>query len=662
MYNLCVFAGTQEGHRLISLIQGRGAAVTACVATEYGREMLGGCLDTRVLTGRMTEAEMEALFRREVFDLVVDATHPYADQATENIAAACEATHTPYLRLQRDSERGEADGVCVPDTAACVEYLKTTEGPILLTTGSKELPLFCADEGLKARIYARVLPMMSSLKICEDAGLKSDHIIAMQGPFDEDMNLSTLRAVRASWLVTKDTGSAGGYEAKIRAAKCYGARCVIIGRPPQREGRTLEQVIDVIEKTCALSAPDREVALVGIGLGDEATRTVGMERAVREADCLIGARRMLDAVAAPGQQTFEAFKPGEIGDYIRHSKTGRRFAVLLSGDTGFYSGAKALLDELSDMAVTVLPGVSSLQALCARLGRSWENVYPMSLHGREGNLAGAVRAHEAVFVLVGGEHGARDALARLVSAGLGDLRAAVGERLGYPDERVTEGPVSQLAQADYDRLSVILVDNPGARDAYVPFGLPDESFERDETPMTKAEVRAVSMSKLRLTPGAVVYDVGSGSGSVTVEAALTAVGGRVYAVEMKPQAAELTRKNVARFGLENVTVVEGKAPDALETLPAPTHAFIGGSAGSLRRIVECLLQKNPNVRIVANAVTLESVGELSEIAKDFPDPDICQISVSRARRLGRYNLMTAQNPVYIFALQRGAAEPKEKDE
>ena len=248
MYSLCVFAGTQEGHRLISLIQGRGAAVTACVATEYGREMLDGCLDTRVLTGRLTEEEMEALFRREAFDLVVDATHPYADQATENIASACEATHTPYLRLQRDSERGEADGVCVPDTAACVEYLKTTEGPILLTTGSKELPLFCADEGLKARIYARVLPMMSSLKICEEAGLKSDHIIAMQGPFDEDMNLSTLRAVRASWLVTKDTGSAGGYEAKIRAAKRYGARCVIIGRPPQREGRTLEQVIDDLKE------------------------------------------------------------------------------------------------------------------------------------------------------------------------------------------------------------------------------------------------------------------------------------------------------------------------------------------------------------------------------------------------------------------------------
>ena len=102
--------------------------------------------------------------------------------------------------------------------------------------------------------------------------------------------------------------------------------------------------------------------------------------------------------------------------------------------------------------------------------------------------------------------------------------------------------------------------------------------------------------------------------------------------------------------------------DVAVFLPAPTHAFIGGSAGSLRGIVECLLQKNPNVRIVANAVTLESVAELSEIAKDFPDPDICQISVSRARRLGRYNLMTAQNPVYIFALQRGAADLKEKDE
>ncbi|MBO4297411.1 MAG: precorrin-6Y C5,15-methyltransferase (decarboxylating) subunit CbiT, partial [Clostridia bacterium] len=212
----------------------------------------------------------------------------------------------------------------------------------------------------------------------------------------------------------------------------------------------------------------------------------------------------------------------------------------------------------------------------------------------------------------------------------------------------------ELAAGAYDSLSVILVENPAGGKTPLRVGLPDEAFDRDETPMTKSEVRAVSVSKLALTRDAVVYDVGSGSGSVTVEAALLA--GWVYAVEMKPQAAALTQQNAAKFHLGNVTVIEGRAPDALQALPAPTHAFIGGSSGSMRDIVACLLRKNPQIRIVANAVTLESMAELSELAREFEHADIAEITVSKPRQLGRYRLMTAQNPVYVFALWNGKTE------
>ena len=140
------------------------------------------------------------------------------------------------------------------------------------------------------------------------------------------------------------------------------------------------------------------------------------------------------------------------------------------------------------------------------------------------------------------------------------------------------------------------------------------------------------------------------------EAARLAWRGRVYAIEMKPQAVALTRRNAEKFHLGNLEVIEGKAPEALEDLPAPTHAFIGGSSGSMKPIVECLLKKNPRVRVCANAVTLESMAELSEIAKGFDHTDIAEVSVSRPRALGRYRLMTAQNPVYIFAFWNDAEE------
>ena len=650
MCKICVFAGTSEGRELIEALTGRGAAITACVATEYGEVLLGEHSDVRILAGRMNVEGMTALLRAEAFDAVVDATHPYADVVTQNIAAACREVGATYLRLLRGSSMSDQDGAFVPDVAACVDYLRSTEGNILLTTGSKQLPQFCADPDLRARIYARVLPMQASLQTCADCGVAPDHIIAMQGPFDEALNCAMLRAVNARYMVTKDTGGAGGYGAKIAAAKRAGAQVVVIGRPAQVEGLSPEEMLSHLEKTLALTPPRKRVVLAGLGMGNSETRTLGLERAIREADALIGAQRMLESVETAGKRCHTAVLARDVARFIR-SDPGRRYAVLLSGDTGFYSGARGLVAELTDMDVEVLPGIGSLQYFCAQLRRPWQDVRALSLHGRDCDFVGEVRRNPAVFALVGGSDGAHQAIARLCDAGLGTCTVHVGQRLGYDDERIVSGTAQELLNESFDPLSVVLVENDHSDAFVVTHGLPDEAFDRDETPMTKSEVRSISLSKLQLTRGSVVYDVGSGSGSVSVECALQATQGRVYAIEMKEKALSLTRHNAEKFGLTNLELVAGAAPDALESLPAPTHAFIGGSTGKLRNIIDCLLAKNPDVRIVANAVTLETVAELTELCKSFEVCDIAEVSVSKPRVLGRYHLMTAQNPVYIFTLQ-----------
>ena len=651
MCKICVFAGTTEGRELMDALAGRGADLTACVATTYGEALLRSAPDVRICTGRMDRGEMAAFFQAEEFDQVIDATHPYADRATENIFSACAETNTPYLRLLRDSTAEARDGACVEDVAACVEYLRGTQGNVLLTTGSKELAAFCADESLRERIYARVLPMAASLQICADCGLKPDRILAMQGPFDEEMNLAMLHATRAAYLVTKDTGDAGGYAAKLRAAERAGAQVIVIGRPAQREGRTLAQVLADCEGRFHLAPARKRVVLAGIGMGDAETQTLGLQRALREADCLIGARRMLDAVDCAGKAVCEAVAADEIERRIRADSTHRRYLVLLSGDSGFYSGARKLCERLRDLEPEVLPGIGSLSYFCAKLHRSWEDVRAVSLHGRACDLARNVRENPAVFALVGGADGAKNALLRLKEAGLGACMAYVGERLGYPQERIARGTVASLSEERFDPLSVILVENQDWGAERAVHGLPDEAFLRDETPMTKSEVRAIGLSKLAPGLRSIVYDVGAGSGSVTVEAARIARDGRVYAIERKEKALQLCRKNIERFQLQNVELIAGAAPEAIEALPAPTHAFIGGSSGNLRGILECLLGKNPSVRIVVTAVTLETVAELTQIAREFKDCDIAQVSVSKPRMLGGYMLMTAQNPVYIFTLQ-----------
>ncbi len=185
----------------------------------------------------------------------------------------------------------------------------------------------------------------------------------------------------------------------------------------------------------------------------------------------------------------------------------------------------------------------------------------------------------------------------------------------------------------------------------ITHGIKDEEFIRDEVPMTKEEVREISICKLRLSENAVFYDVGSGTGSVAVETALLSRNIRVFAIETDPDAVALIRKNRGKFGAENIEIIEGRAPDAFERLPAPTHAFIGGTKGSLKSILSALREKNPRMRVVMNAVTLESVSQMTEALKDFPitDDEIVQVSISRSRKIGNYHMMQANNPVFVFS-------------
>ena len=650
MYKLCVFAGTTEGRALVELLAGQPVAVTACVATEYGGALLEPRENLTVSLERLTREEMEELFTREGFALVVDATHPYAAAVTENIAAACEGTGTEYLRLLRSAGDVPEGAVCVPDIRGAVDYLADTRGNILLTTGSKELAKYTALPDFAGRVYARVLPMEASLLSCREAGLAPDHVIAMQGPFSREMNTALLRAVSAKYMVTKDTGDAGGFGKKAAAAREAGAVLVVVGRPAQRAGLDFSAAAELLCRRFGLCLRPR-VTLAGIGPGGSETMTGEVWRAIHDADCVIGAKRMLEAVPV-GRRTCAAVAPGDIAACIRGNPDCRRFTVALSGDAGFFSGAKKLLPLLTDCDVEVLPGLSSLQTLCARLKTSYEDVIPLSLHGREGDVVPDVAQNRRVFALVGGENGAGALCRTLAEAGLGEVRVSVGERLGYPEETVTVGTAAELAERAFDPLSALLIENAAA----VPFapGLPDELFQRGGgadgriVPMTKSEIRALALSRLRLTADAVCWDVGAGTGSVSVEMALQARRGRVYAIEKKEEALALLAENKARFHVSNLEIVPGSAPGACRDLPAPTHVFIGGSSGSLREIVDLILEKNPKARIVAAAVTLESVAELTGISRDFPSRSVVCLSAARGREAGPYCLMAGQNPVYLF--------------
>ena len=243
-----LFGGTTEGRELAARLAGRGQRTILCVATDYGREVLepellaNPCLDVRI--GRMDAEEMRRLILEEEPGLVVDATHPYADQVTRNVREACEKTGRECLRCLRPrsgAEIPEGGMVRVPTVQAAVEWLAARDGNILVTTGSKELAAFSQLPDFATRVYARVLPTLPSLSACLDQGLSGRHIIAMQGPFSEEANRSQLAEFNCRFLVTKDTGDNGGFREKVWAAGEAGAVALVIDRPETERGLSAAQ-------------------------------------------------------------------------------------------------------------------------------------------------------------------------------------------------------------------------------------------------------------------------------------------------------------------------------------------------------------------------------------------------------------------------------------
>lgn len=395
----------------------------------------------------------------------------------------------------------------------------------------------------------------------------------------------------------------------------------------------------------------KTVHVVGIGPGSRDCLTLRAQDAIRCAGLLIGAERMLDLFADIPAEKCACISPGEIADSILQSGQ-ERVAVLMSGDVGFFSGAKKLISLLDGYEVECIPGISSLQYLCARLRIPWEDIYVVSAHGRPVNIAAQAAARPRTFFLTGGETDAQSLCRALADCGMGDARVTIGSGLSYPDEEILVTTAAQAAEQSFDALSVVLVERRSVpRWGYATGGIPDELFLRGDAPMTKAEARCVSLSKLGLRDGDTVYDVGAGTGSVSVEAALAIPGGRVFAIERDQAAVDLIKTNRRAFGARNIELVEGEAPEALSALPAPDAVFIGGSGGNLSDILRAVLLKNPRVRVVINAVTLETLEKSMALMQTmgFEETDVIQLSVSRAKRAGASHMLLAQNPVFIIS-------------
>lgn len=390
------------------------------------------------------------------------------------------------------------------------------------------------------------------------------------------------------------------------------------------------------------------VTLLGAGCGGKDTMTVQGLSALDQADFVAGAGRLLTDLPLPdGVPTGQATKPEELLRLLLDSGS-QRPCVVYSGDTGLFSGAKNLLPLLKErgIEVQVLPGISSLQYFAARLGKSWQDWGIYSAHGVSCDPVAAVCAGRPAFFLTGGTQGPAELCRTLSRAGLGGLEAWVGENLSLPQERVTYGTAGQMAHEQFAPLSVLLVYPVPDRPRRVP-GIPDEAFLRGKTPMTKQEARAAVLAKLAVGPEDVCWDIGAGTGSVSVELALQCK--EVWSVERDAAACGLILANRGRFGAWNLHLVQGEAPDALAGLPAPDAVFVGGSGGQLNAVLQAVHGAGPRARVCVSAISLETLSAGFQTLSDLGyDVEVTQLSVSRAKSVGELHLLLAQNPVFLL--------------
>ena len=439
-----------------------------------------------------------------------------------------------------------------------------------------------------------------------------------------------------------------------------------------------------------------QITLAGIGMGAEALLTEDVRNRIAEADYVFGAKRMVESIKKLCKQNVKAYNCYLSKDIIplieNIQENSAKIVILFSGDTGFYSGCEKLYNELCKHKgmgkAEVLPGISSLSVLSARTGISWQDAKILSTHGVEpalwkSRLLDAAKHEKKTFFLTSGMADVEE-IGNLLSSEFAkeewkNLKIYLGYQLSYPQEWVRcltvdelcklmnrdhndgwqdslqnslqEDPQDQLQDKPEEGLYAGMLINEQPKKHRLTPGYPDDVFIRGQVPMTKEEVRSVSICKLHLTEDAVVYDIGSGTGSVSVEIAALSPRVQVYAMEVNGEAVSLLEENCKQFDLHNVRCIRTKAPDGLEDLPVATHAFIGGSKGNLREILWTLYRKNNHMRIVVNAVSMETICQMQELLKELPveQDEILQLSVTKTKQLGGYHMLQAANPVYIYA-------------
>ena len=402
--------------------------------------------------------------------------------------------------------------------------------------------------------------------------------------------------------------------------------------------------------------PQHKIYLVGAGIeGWEGFGSKALE-AINSAELLIGHQRLLDIFPDFKGEKQTISDLSIMLDLIK--TTEKQVVVLSSGDPNFFGVARFLLRNLPKDRIEIFPNVTSVQYAFARIKEPWDDTIFLSVHGR--GLKGAIDriiAADKAAVLTD-EVNSPAAIAReLINRGAEGYDVYLCEDLGLPTEKFTRTDVRGLVDLQASPLNILILIKawePNLEN-YPLLGIADDEFTTARKLITKQEIRAVTLAKLQIQNDLVLWDIGAGSGSVSIEASNLMPNGKVYALEKNPQYLTFIRENLKKFSAKNVMLVEAYAPEGIDELPNPDRVFIGGSGGMLDDIIDAVDKRlKPDGVIVLNAVTLDTLTKAVEFLEDHGyTVEVTCVNVSKTVSLTEYKMFEAHNPVYIISARRG---------
>ncbi len=421
--------------------------------------------------------------------------------------------------------------------------------------------------------------------------------------------------------------------------------------------------IRAVETRPSNSTANGKVHIVGIGDDGLAGVTEETRRIVSGADLVFGSDRTLAALSEiRGEKVAVGTDLREIARRIEDERKLKKIVVLASGDPLFYGVARYLCERVGKEHFEVVPHVSSMQLAFARVKESWEDAYLVNLADKSiDEVVDRVRTADKVGMFTSAEC-TPGAFARELLRGEVDyFRAYVCENLGSPDERVTQGELTEIAEMAFAPLNVLILlrkpDRVRARHTQQLFGNPDDAFAQSRPKsglITQSEVRAIALAQMNIRLASIVWDVGAGSGAVAIEAALVAGQGAVYAIERDAADYDLILANAQRFGVQNLKAIHGRAPDVFAELPDPDAIFVGATGRELAPLLdEAYRRLRLGGRIVANVATLETLHQVWSAFRRFEgEPGVWMIQIARGtHQLGSVRF-DAQNPTFLLAITK----------